>query len=323
MNISIALCTYNGEDYLAEQLTSIAAQTQPVQEVILCDDKSSDDTLAIAHQFHAQGLPLKIHCNPQRLGFIANFSKAISLCTGDIIFLCDQDDIWQENKVTTTITYFQQNPDTLLTFSNASLVTHDATSLNYTLWDALPSFPELQPSFHDLLNNDWVTGAACAFRTSLRERALPIPPDWIHDAWLAVIAAAEGQVSAIPEQLFAYRQHSHNQIGIKPPTLQKKFSKIMHLITTPHTETDTKYFPLQERLPSKHSTQVEIATKIKHLQNRQPASGTCLATIRGILIEILNKRYFYYANGWYSIIRDILLLVWQKLFGKHRPFAAK
>jgi len=92
--ISIALCTYNGEAYLSDQLASIVKQTQQPDELIACDDGSTDNTLQILDQFSGEApFPVRVYLNQQRLGPTKNFEKAISLCSGDFIFLSDQDDV--------------------------------------------------------------------------------------------------------------------------------------------------------------------------------------------------------------------------------------
>jgi len=312
VKISIALCTYNGAEYLQEQLASIMEQTQPANEIMLCDDGSTDDTINIAQQFLSQGLPIHIHENPERLGSTANFNKAISQCTGELIFLCDQDDIWSKNKVASTIEYFQQNPATELALSNGALINQHGNSMGKNLWETLTIDSQAQLAFLDLLNNDKVTGAACAFRSSLKKQALPIPTEWIHDSWLAIIAAAHGKIGMIPEVLFSYRQHPSNQIGLDKTDLKAKLNKLHTLATTRHTTTPTRYLSLQNRLPKNHPTQVEIKEKVEHLQNRQPISGRRINIMKGILKELSNGRYFKYSNGFQSIIRDISLLIFQK-----------
>lgn len=309
--ISIALCTYNGENYLTEQLDSIKSQTTPADEIILCDDNSDDQTLSIANAFKNQGLPIKIHKNNQTLGFIENFSQAIHRCTGDIIFLCDQDDIWHPEKISHMIIAFEKSADTLLIFSNGDLVSSTAQPLNCSLWEALPTFPVSNPTFHNLLNNDWITGAACAFRKDLVKYALPFPPYWVHDAWLGLIASAYGKVQSIPDMLIAYRQHENNQIGLKPPKLKQKLKKAMRLMRTPHIDTPMKYQPLQHRLPIEHPAQKILVGKLRHLENRQlPIRQRGL----GILKEIFNGGYWHYAKGGESIIRDIGLFIYQIMY---------
>ena len=100
LSLSIALASYNGERYIAEQLDSIARQTRLPDELIISDDASGDATPAIALDFARQApFPVKVLQNSERAGSTRNFEIAIRACTGDIIFLCDQDDVWYPNKI--------------------------------------------------------------------------------------------------------------------------------------------------------------------------------------------------------------------------------
>src|SRR5919199_6162917 len=118
--VSVAMCTYNGERYLQEQLDSIAAQTCLPDELVVCDDRSSDRTLEIIQIFKSKvSFPVHLHINPENLGTIKNFEKAISLCTGDIIVLSDQDDVWKPHKVETILQAFAKNTKAGYVFSNA------------------------------------------------------------------------------------------------------------------------------------------------------------------------------------------------------------
>ncbi len=96
--ISVSLCTYNGEQYIREQLQSIFNQSMPVDEVVIGDDGSSDATLSIINTFKEK-YPIRVLESGQKLGTIRNFLRTIFECTGDIIFLSDQDDIWVPCKV--------------------------------------------------------------------------------------------------------------------------------------------------------------------------------------------------------------------------------
>ena len=99
MTKSVALCTYNGEKYLKEQLDSILSQEIPVDEIVICDDCSTDETTLIIKEYESQ-FP-NVFCvfiNAENLGYVRNFEKALSFCTGEIIFLCDQDDLWRKDK---------------------------------------------------------------------------------------------------------------------------------------------------------------------------------------------------------------------------------
>ena len=97
--ISVAMATYNGEVYLRKQLDSILHQSLPVDEIIICDDQSSDGTVDIIQEYIKQYPHIHLYKNEQNLGYKRNFKKALSLCSKEYIFLCDQDDIWDSDKV--------------------------------------------------------------------------------------------------------------------------------------------------------------------------------------------------------------------------------
>ena len=95
MKISIAMCTYNGAEFLPAQLQSILTQSRPPDEIIICDDRSTDDTQALLKKFATESpIPIAVHINDHNLGSVKNFERTISLCTGDVIALSDQDDVW-------------------------------------------------------------------------------------------------------------------------------------------------------------------------------------------------------------------------------------
>ncbi len=304
LRTSVALCTYNGATHLQAQLDSIAAQTQAVDEIILCDDGSRDATVAIATAAQARGLPLHIYRNARRLGFVGNFAQAIARCSGAIIFLCDQDDVWYPHKVATLMDHFETDPATLLLFSDADLVNAHLEPLGWRLWQALPHPPTAQPSFNELMRHHWITGATCAFRRPLASLALPFPDTMVHDAWLGLVASAFGQVHAIPEPLIAYRQHGHNQIGLAPRTSIGKIKKLIKLISTPHVEHPEPYRLLADRIPPGTAHQTRLHNRIRHLENRlsQPR-------LPGIWREVRHGGYWQEANGWASVARDLILLL--------------
>ena len=111
MKISVALCTYNGEKFINEQLDSILNQSKKIDEIIICDDCSTDNTIGILNKYYEQYPNIfKIYINRVNLKSVKNFEKAILLSSGDFIFLSDQDDIWVHNKVEKYIQYFNENP---------------------------------------------------------------------------------------------------------------------------------------------------------------------------------------------------------------------
>ncbi|WP_228884140.1 glycosyltransferase family 2 protein [Stenotrophomonas rhizophila] len=223
--VGVALCTYNGEHYLQEQLDSLLAQTVAVEEVVIGDDGSSDGTLAILERFASRAAALGIHVevirHPRNLGYVLNFSEVLRRCRAEILFLCDQDDIWYPDRVASFLQRFDADPGLLLLHSDARLVDGAGMPLGTTLLDVLgvhPAEVALERSglaLDSILLRNFVTGATCALRRSLLERGLPVAPDWSHDEWLAVIASLEGGLDMLPRPTIDYRQHGGNQIGAK------------------------------------------------------------------------------------------------------------
>jgi glycosyltransferase involved in cell wall biosynthesis len=221
MNLSIAMCTFNGAAYLAEQLESLAAQTRLPDELVVNDDQSTDDgTREIVAAFtRTAPFPVRLSVNEKTLGSKQNFAKAIDLCRGDIIFLCDQDDVWGPDKLARIEETFRLQPETGLVFSDAEVVSEDLVPMRH-LADDFNSECRAQlregRAFHALLHNYLVTGATMAFASRFKSLVLPIPDETIlqHDAWIALIIAATAPVVFLPEALIKYRQHLGQQIGV-------------------------------------------------------------------------------------------------------------
>ena len=219
--ISIALCTYNGERFLPEQLASIQNQTRLPDELVVCDDRSTDRTVALVREFAASvTYPVKIFENERNLGFAANFENAIRRCEGDLIALSDQDDIWYPTRLARCEREFEAHPEVGLVFSDADLIDQHGRLIGQTIWQKLgfigkPKQDLLSGQFVVLAKHRFVTGATMMFRTNLRERFLPIGAGWIHDEWIAMIVAAFSHLLPIEEPLLRYRTHGEQQIGFQ------------------------------------------------------------------------------------------------------------
>ena len=226
MRISVALCTYNGEKYIAEQLQSILGQTHPVQEIIVSDDGSSDNTLAIAEEILA-GAPVdyKIQRNIPAKGVANNFLSALRQTTGDYVFTCDQDDIWLPEKVSVFMEYARKTPAELY-FSDGILVDGNAQPLGSDLWQANGiRYEDLcaQPLMHTVVKHAVVTGAAMMVTKNLIAAVENIPEKWLHDEWFAIVAAVQDRAVAIPEKTFLYRQHGKNVVGANKKSLADRY----------------------------------------------------------------------------------------------------
>jgi glycosyltransferase involved in cell wall biosynthesis len=225
--VSVALCTRNGAAHIEQQVRSVLAQTTMPDEVVVSDDASSDDTLDIVRRVFAtwdgsgRAPQLTIIENAHPLGVTANFQQAVLACTGDLIALCDQDDVWHPDRVAAALREFERAPDADLVYSDARLVDDNGEPLGYSLFEALEvdsktmSEVEVGNGFTALLKRNLVTGATTMLRRDLAVRAAPFPEPWVHDEWLAVIAAATGRLDLVPDQLIDYRQHDRNQIGVR------------------------------------------------------------------------------------------------------------
>ena len=263
--ISIALCTYNGGKFLREQLQSLVNQTLLPFEIIITDDCSNDDTEQIVEEFKGK-LRIQFFKNPQTLRVSKNFERAISLCKGDIIVPCDQDDIWHPDKLSTICRYFKKNPEQLAVFSDAILVDELGLPIGRNFWSAVRFLsPQIQQwkegyAFDLLLHGNRTAGCMMAFRKELLEYALPFPtniPLMIHDGWLTIMAAMFNRLGIIEQPLISYRQHQAQQIGTKPEeggkvlSLKERFSRPRAEKVAPFIA-KRDYFCILEKAISEH-----------------------------------------------------------------------
>jgi hypothetical protein len=237
LRLSIVMCTYNGSAFLQQQLDSLLAQTRLPDEIVIGDDASVDATPALLQRFaeraRAQGIDVQVQLNPRNCGYVENFSEGLRRATGDILFLCDQDDVWQPAKLEQMAACFEADPSLLLLHSDARLVDGKGDPLGCSLFTALAmTAGELQAihagnAFDVVLRRSFVTGATAAFRRELVELALPVGAGWIHDEWLAAVAAAVGRLDVVDASLIDYRQHGANQIGARKRTLVMKWQDLL------------------------------------------------------------------------------------------------
>lgn len=201
--ISVAMATYNGEKYIKEQVTSILINLRNDDELIISDDGSTDKTRSIIKSFNDKRIIL---LDGPKKGLKQNFSNAIAHTTGDIIFLCDQDDEWMKNKVSTVLEYFET--------SDIILLQHDAIVVNSKNEVLFESFAEHRNVKTGILKNivkNSYHGCCMAFRKDLKEKILPIPNDiYLHDQWIGLIAELNGKTTFIPEKLIKYKRHEDN-----------------------------------------------------------------------------------------------------------------
>ena len=320
MKISVALCTYNGAHFLDEQLSSLLAQTRLPNELVVCDDGSTDGTLQILADFQSRApFPTRLYVNPVNLGPAKNFEQAIGLCDGDLIALCDQDDVWMPEKLGEAEAHFDKFPDIDAVFSDALIVDSELRPLTYTLWRQVGFTRAERQMMADgrglevLLKHVTVTGATLTIRSSLRQRALPIPTGWMHDAWVAVIAAASGGLRAIPAALIFYRQHDSNEIGARRPSLAERWRDTFHTDRMSYYNGEiTRYHVVKERMLSfpgnlRADSPILLEAKLRHLRVRANLPTMRLLRILPILTELATLGYRRYSFGWQVAVKDFLL----------------
>lgn len=205
MKVSVALASCNGERYIGDQLQSILAQTRPPDQWVIRDDCSDDRTVEIIREFsrHAKG-PFSLEVNSERLGYARNFSKALQACDGDVVFLSDQDDIWQPEKIEQVLQVLTQRTNIQVLLHDAEMADESGQGTGLTKLGQIHAAGMPESAFF--------MGSCMATRASYLDAVLPIPVEYPeHDHWLAEIARALGMLYVLEEPLQRYRRHGSNQ----------------------------------------------------------------------------------------------------------------
>jgi glycosyltransferase involved in cell wall biosynthesis len=316
--LSVALCTYNGSRFLREQLESIAAQTRTPDELVVCDDGSTDSTLQVLEDFRRGArFPVRLYPGEKPLGSTGNFERAIGLCTGQLMALCDQDDVWRSDRLSATESAFLSDPDVSGFFTDADIVDASLNPLGYRLWDVVRFGRTERARWRQgevvplLLRRNVVTGATLAFKSELRKLILPIPRGWAHDAWIALLIGATGKLAFGKEPLIQYRQHSSNQRG----ALKRGYGEQLDEARAPHAEiyaaAAANYMAARERLlaatdvPVPRQVTRSLDAKIAHMQTRAALPRSRIRRLPIVLSELAAGRYRCYSNSWKSFARDV------------------
>lgn len=312
--ISVAMCTFNGGRYLAEQLESISAQTRLPSELIVCDDGSTDDTIKVLNRFKANSsFPVNIIENAVRIGSTRNFDQAIGMAGGEFIALCDQDDRWLPQKLERLSECLMENTFIGGVFSDAELIDGDGKRVGKTLFGRHRFTPAKQGSFMScpiatLLKHDVVTGATLMFRSNIRRYCSPIPTTWVHDGWLAWMLALHSKVSIIAEPLIEYRIHAGQQLGVgTSQTAQRCNTETRSQF---YTRVARQFEDLLNRVTvegwSEHDALVaKIRQKIAFLKSQAGLSEQF--GMRAMQMLGLLPSYLQYARGLASVRKDLLL----------------
>jgi glycosyltransferase involved in cell wall biosynthesis len=237
MTVSIAMTTYNGDKFILEQLGSIFDQTRKPDEVIICDDGSSDQTTAIITDFIQKNKLINWHLcvNDNNLGYIENFYNAISRVTGDIIFLCDQDDVWHADKIAKMVGIIEENTAIKALNSGFQKIDQNGEPIhtksrfgrsNNNLITQKLKQNEIKPFlFESIIWRNMSPGCTLAFTDEvktffLKNRTHLCPHDWEINLFGAVL----GGLYFYNEALTGYRIHTGNTIGLADLKLADRLS---------------------------------------------------------------------------------------------------
>lgn len=216
--VHIVLAAYNGEQYLREQIDSVLAQTYENITVEVCDDGSTDGTAAIIREYEARDKRVKLHMNPHNLGYVKNFLEGVKRCTAPYVMLCDQDDIWQADKVEKTLRAMQQTEKRR--HGEPVLIFTDALRFDSETGEELGFFHKTShldvkkvDTAHLFMENKCI-GCTMMMNQAILPYLEELPEEIrVHDWWLALICSHFGTIEYVPQVTLRYRQHAGNQIG--------------------------------------------------------------------------------------------------------------
>lgn len=214
--ISLAMATYNGEKFIIQQLDSIRNQSKTINEVIICDDASTDSTYKIISEYIKKYdlKTWKLISNDKNLGYTKNFFKAISLTRGDLVFLSDQDDIWLENKVEEICTLFYENPTMEYIHTNIEIIDAYGKIINKNYkYNKKDNYNVSFMKFCKRLN---YCGMSCAFTSSIRKKLITLKDVEItaHD-WLLPALAVISRGFCVSKKICTLRRYHENNVALK------------------------------------------------------------------------------------------------------------
>lgn len=257
MKVSIALATYNGAKYLKKQLDSLVHQSMLPYELIVSDDCSTDDTLKVLSDFVTSApFSVEIHRNTYNIGYSKNFENALNRCTGDLIFICDQDDLWLPNKIETMVNFMKHRPELILAVNNCELADKDLRKSGLTKIDQVHQFYG---------NTDkYIPGCCTVFRKSFKNLFLPIIHEYdSYDGWLHYIAKSLKMRGVCKNVLQYYRIHDNNTSTFAPNTIIKprKFQRLLFKLKYIVNSKNKKLNNLQ----SQYNINIEILDRLEKM----------------------------------------------------------
>lgn len=274
--VEVVLCTYNGARFIEAQLRSILEQRRRVDRLSIYDDGSTDDTVAIARATIAAhrdpALDATVSVNPRNLGYARNFGEALARATADYVAFSDQDDIWEPDKIERLLAAAERGRASLV-FSDGIPIDADGVPFGgpsvlrgYGV-SAASAASFARDAWAILLRRNVINGMAAMVRRETAQDALPIPPEFPHDYWLALWLARSGPIVCIDEPLYRYRLHDSNTIGISREPWHRQLYSIWRTPLAPRLQDLRRTRALLARLPSGDPRASEVRRKLDWLQS--------------------------------------------------------
>ena len=225
INISIVMATYNGSKYISEQLMSILGQSVLPQEIVLVDDASYDNTIDIVERILSEGkIKYSIIQHEINRGISQTFEDGIKNANCEYVMICDQDDIWNREKIKETKRVIELYKDVVLAVCDADIVNECLNSKKLTMFHNI-NLPLIFKNDYCILNQmqaidlllkrNYITGMCMAVKREIAIEAIPFSNNMTYDSWISWIAAQRGKIAFINKVLVLYRQHENNAIGVK------------------------------------------------------------------------------------------------------------
>ena len=273
-NIDIVIATYNGANYIKEQLVSIInckGFDHYINRIIISDDHSTDSTVEVINSIDCEQL-LLVQNDKNNAGVISNFSHATEMSEADYIIFCDQDDVWLDNKIEVLangISELEKSENTpALFFTDLYVVDQNLNTIASSFWKYQNIKPKISDSLNSILFQNVSPGCAMIANKALVNLASPFPCNILmHDWWLLIVAKSLGVVAYTNEKTFLYRQHGGNVVGAKNMTF---LNKIIRLITN---KNDTFMLTLK---------QVEMLNKILPIEHPDKKNINQIVNIKSL-----------------------------------------
>ena len=227
--VDIVLATYNGEKYLVQQLDSIIAQTHNNWRLLISDDGSTDDTLAVIKKYSETDQRIVLVNKDRQGGVVHNFIKALEYVDADYIMFCDQDDYWMPEKIMHLMVTIDNETKLIgnipvLVFSDLIIVDENLNILDESFYESTGLNPLNNLDSCFLLWRSTVYGCSVMFNRALYNIAYPFSPEvTMHDQWFALIASISGRIVYTDKRLVYYRQHENNIVGAKRKNFMECF----------------------------------------------------------------------------------------------------